>query len=48
MKKHIFVQRKNWNKGKDNLPKQFPVREHLIYSSPATFAFNSQEQKGSE
>ena len=28
-------------RGKDNLPKQFQSGEHLIYSSPATLAFNS-------
>lgn len=35
-------------RGKDNLPKQFQSGEHLIYSSPATLAFNSPGQKGSE
>lgn len=32
-------------RGKDNLPKQFQSGEHLIYSSPATLAFNSPGQK---
>ena len=33
-------------RGKDNLPKQFQSREHLIYSSPATLAFNSPGAEG--
>ena len=32
-------------RGKDNLPKQFQSGEHLIYSSPATLAFNSPGEK---
>ena len=31
---------------KDNLPKQFQSGEHLIYSSPATLAFNSPGAEG--
>lgn len=33
-------------RGKDNLPKQFQSGEHLIYSSPATLAFNSPGAEG--
>ena len=33
-------------RGKDNLPKQFQSVEHLIYSSPATLAFNSPGAEG--
>ena len=33
-------------RGKDNLPKQFQSVEHLIYSSPATLAFNSPVAEG--
>ena len=33
-------------RGKDNLPKQFRSGEHLIYSSPATLAFNSPGAEG--
>ena len=33
-------------RGKDNLPKQFQSAEHLIYSSPATLAFNSPGAEG--
>ena len=33
-------------RGKDNLPKQFQPGEHLIYSSPATLAFNSPGAEG--
>ena len=33
-------------RGKDNLPKQFQSGEHLIYSSPATRAFNSPGAEG--
>ena len=35
-------------RGKDNLPKQFQSGEHLIYSSPATLAFNSPGAEGFE
>lgn len=33
-------------RGKDDLPKQFQSGEHLIYSSPATLAFNSPGAEG--
>lgn len=33
-------------RGKGNLPKQFQSGEHLIYSSPATLAFNSPGAEG--
>lgn len=33
-------------RGKNNLPKQFQSGEHLIYSSPATLAFNSPGAEG--
>ena len=33
-------------RGKDNLPAQFRSGEHLIYSSPATLAFNSPGAEG--
>lgn len=33
-------------RGKDNLPKQFQSGKHLIYSSPATLAFNSPGAEG--
>lgn len=33
-------------RGQDNLPKQFQSGEHLIYSSPATLAFNSPGAEG--
>ena len=33
-------------RGKDNLPKQLQSGEHLIYSSPATLAFNSPGAEG--
>lgn len=33
-------------RGKDNLPKPFQSGEHLIYSSPATLAFNSPGAEG--
>lgn len=33
-------------RGKDNLPKRFQSGEHLIYSSPATLAFNSPGAEG--
>ena len=33
-------------RGKDNLPKQFQSGEHLLYSSPATLAFNSPGAEG--
>ena len=34
--------------GRDAIPAQLRSNTHLIYSSPATLAFNSPEQKDSE
>ena len=33
-------------RGKDNIPDQFKSNMHLIYSSPATLAFNSPGAEG--
>ena len=33
-------------RGKDNIPDQFRSNMHLIYSSPATLAFNSPGAEG--
>lgn len=47
MKKAYFCTAKELEqRGKDNLPKQFQSGEHLIYSSPATLAFNSPGAEG--
>ena len=47
MKKAYFcTAEKLEQRGKDNLPKQFQSGEHLIYSSPATLAFNSPGAEG--
>lgn len=47
MKKAYFcIAEELEQRGKDNLPKQFQSGEHLIYSSPATLAFNSPGAEG--
>ena len=47
MKKSYFCTAEELEqRGKDNLPKQFQSGEHLIYSSPATLAFNSPGAEG--
>lgn len=47
MKKAFFCTAEELEqRGKDNLPKQFQSGEHLIYSSPATLAFNSPGAEG--
>lgn len=47
MKKAYFCTAEEMEqRGKDNLPKQFQSGEHLIYSSPATLAFNSPGAEG--
>lgn len=45
-KAYFYTAEELEQRGKDNLPKQFQSGEHLIYSSPATLAFNSPGAEG--
>ena len=42
----FFTARELGECGKDNIPKELQSKEHLIYSSPATLAFNSPGAEG--
>ena len=41
-----YTVRELWELGKDNIPQDMVSSSHLIYSSPATLAFNSPGAEG--
>ncbi|MBQ3974537.1 MAG: oxidoreductase, partial [Lachnospiraceae bacterium] len=41
-----YTVRDLWERGKDNIPSHLTTGSHLIYSSPATLAFNSPGAEG--